>query len=176
MAQEILANFVLGLVRILIAMVFSAFTIYSSLKLFDSLTKGIEEWEEIKKGNLSVGVFFVAIVVSVFMIMLPRIDMLLVLVADQYTNGISAAVILFVGLLNFLLTLGISTFLIFISLTLVDRLTPTLDELAELKRGNVAVGIVLAITLVLMTIAMKDQVLNTFDLFSLLGPIIRNVA
>ena len=39
-----------------------------SLKVFDSLSTDIDEWEEIKKGNLGVSLIFVALIVMVGLI------------------------------------------------------------------------------------------------------------
>ena len=48
-----------------VASVSFAFAMGLSIKVFDFLSKDINEWEEIKKGNLGVALIFVAMILSV---------------------------------------------------------------------------------------------------------------
>ena len=49
----------------IVASVSFAFAMGLSIKVFDFLSKDINEWEEIKKGNLGVALIFVAMILSV---------------------------------------------------------------------------------------------------------------
>ncbi len=49
----------------IVASVSFAFAMGLSIKVFDFLSQDIDEWEEIKKGNIGVALIFVAMILSV---------------------------------------------------------------------------------------------------------------
>lgn len=53
----------------LVAAVSFAFAMALAIKVFDVLSKDIDEWEEIKKGNLGVALIFVAMILSVGLVL-----------------------------------------------------------------------------------------------------------
>jgi uncharacterized membrane protein YjfL (UPF0719 family) len=53
----------------LVAAVSFAFAMGLAIKVFDWLSKDIDEWEEIKKGNLGVALIFVAMILSVGLVL-----------------------------------------------------------------------------------------------------------
>jgi uncharacterized membrane protein YjfL (UPF0719 family) len=53
----------------LVAAVSFAFAMALAIKVFDVLSKDINEWEEIKKGNLGVALIFVAMILSVGLVL-----------------------------------------------------------------------------------------------------------
>jgi uncharacterized membrane protein YjfL (UPF0719 family) len=52
-----------------VAAVSFAFAMGLSIKVFDWMSKDINEWEEIKKGNLGVALIFVAMILSVGLVL-----------------------------------------------------------------------------------------------------------
>jgi uncharacterized membrane protein YjfL (UPF0719 family) len=53
----------------IVAAVSFAFAMGLSIKVFDWMSKDINEWEEIKKGNLGVALIFVAMILSVGLVL-----------------------------------------------------------------------------------------------------------
>ena len=53
----------------IVAAVSFAFSMALAIKVFDALSKDINEWEEIKKGNLGVALIFVAMILSVGLVL-----------------------------------------------------------------------------------------------------------
>jgi uncharacterized membrane protein YjfL (UPF0719 family) len=53
----------------LVAAVSFAFSMGIAIKVFDALSKDINEWEEIKKGNIGVALIFVAMILSVGLVL-----------------------------------------------------------------------------------------------------------
>ena len=53
----------------LVAAVSFAFSMGLTIKMFDALSQDINEWEEIKKGNLGVVLIFVAMILSVGLVL-----------------------------------------------------------------------------------------------------------
>lgn len=53
----------------LVAAVSFAFSMGIAIKVFDALSGEINEWEEIKKGNIGVALIFVAMILSVGLVL-----------------------------------------------------------------------------------------------------------
>jgi uncharacterized membrane protein YjfL (UPF0719 family) len=53
----------------LVAAISFAFAMALAIKVFDVLSKDIDEWEEIKKGNIGVALIFVAMILSVGLVL-----------------------------------------------------------------------------------------------------------
>lgn len=62
MAWEILLYKVIELV---IALIIGVLAMFLAVKVFEKLTRGIDEWEELKKGNVAVAILMSSIVLSV---------------------------------------------------------------------------------------------------------------
>jgi len=65
----IVGQMVRSLAWALVAAVSFAFAMGLAIKVFDWLSKDINEWEEIKKGNLGVALIFVAMILSVGLVL-----------------------------------------------------------------------------------------------------------
>jgi uncharacterized membrane protein YjfL (UPF0719 family) len=53
----------------IVAAISFAFAMGLAIKVFDWLSRDIDEWEEIKKGNLGVALIFVAMILSVGLVL-----------------------------------------------------------------------------------------------------------
>jgi uncharacterized membrane protein YjfL (UPF0719 family) len=53
----------------IVAAISFAFAMGLAIKVFDWLSKDIDEWEEIKKGNLGVALIFVAMILAVGLVL-----------------------------------------------------------------------------------------------------------
>jgi uncharacterized membrane protein YjfL (UPF0719 family) len=59
---------VLGIVQLILGIVLAVAAIYLALNILDRLTKGIEEFEELKKGNVAVGLEMAGVIITVAII------------------------------------------------------------------------------------------------------------
>ena len=57
----------------IVAAVSFAFAMALAIKVFDFMSRDIDEWEEIKKGNLGVALIFVAMILSVGLVLYKAI-------------------------------------------------------------------------------------------------------
>ena len=146
--------FIAILIRIFVALALSAASLFFAMRTLDSLTSGIDEWEEIKKGNTAIGLLTLSVLASVLLLVGPRIEALVLSISPELPLLTLVGLLAFT-LFNFLLSLGAAVFIIFLTFSLVDRLTHELDEFAELKKGNLAVALVMAASLLLITFAVK---------------------
>ncbi|MBP7686542.1 MAG: DUF350 domain-containing protein [Thermoflexales bacterium] len=128
--------------QLVISVITAALVAFLSIWLFDKTTRGIDEWNELRKGNVAVGVVLAAIIVGVGIILRPG----LAPAALNLDVGPGNAVVirLAVQLIQILIGLLLSIVSIGAALWIFTRLTGAIDEWAEIGRGNVAIAIVLA--------------------------------
>jgi len=161
--QEILIGFLIVLLKLVAAIGLSAGALYSGMSLIDRLTSGIEEWKEIKKGNAAVGLLFLSVMVAIVLLMEIRIsDVLFSIRADL--GLLMAAKLLFFSIINYALGLLASVIIIFLTINTVDRITGDINEFSELKKGNLAVALILATSLILITLAARHPFESAFDI------------
>lgn len=67
--SSLFPQMVRSLLWAMVASVSFAFSMGLAIKVFDLLSKDINEWEEIKKGNLGVALIFVAMILSVGLVL-----------------------------------------------------------------------------------------------------------
>jgi uncharacterized membrane protein YjfL (UPF0719 family) len=140
---------VLLFAQLLIAIVIGAVATYLSIVIFDRATHGIDEWDELARGNIAIGIVLGAIVVGVVSVLRPALKMP---IAGWDVGTARVWIALGVELAQQLIGLVLAVLSILFSIWLFDRLTTRLDEWAELKKGNIAVaamlsGVVIAVSM-----------------------------
>lgn len=148
MAQEIAIQILADLLRGISALVLTAGGLYTGIGVLDRLTSGIDEWKEIKKGNVAVGVFYAAVMLSLVLLIGPRIQEFMALVQPG-----ALLPLLGFALLNYLAGLLAAIMVIYLSIHLLNHLTADLDEASELKKGNVAVSLIMSVVVLSMASA-----------------------
>jgi len=64
-ANQMVMGIGIGVVQLIVGLVLAIASIYIGLSLFGKFTKGINEEEELKKGNAAVGLLQAAIILSI---------------------------------------------------------------------------------------------------------------
>jgi uncharacterized membrane protein YjfL (UPF0719 family) len=128
--------------QFVISVVVAAAAAYLSIWLFDKMTRNIDEWNELRKGNLAVGIVLGAIIIGVGIILRPALAPLALNLDATPVDAVAYRILLhgaqvIVGLILAVVSIGVS-------LWVFTRLTGTIDEWAEIGRGNVAISAVLA--------------------------------
>ncbi len=136
-----------GLVELLLSFVLGILVAFGAFRLFAKLTKDMDEVDEIRKNNVAVAVVLVSMVVSTGLVarsaIYPVIGALQTVLLEEPGLGAVAAVAAR-GLAYVLLSFAGAVGAIATGTKIFLRLTRDIDELAELRRNNVAVAIVLA--------------------------------
>jgi uncharacterized membrane protein YjfL (UPF0719 family) len=134
-------QFFLSITQLAVAIVLSAIAAYLAFYLFQWFTRDLDEWEELRRGNAAVGIVLGAIVVAVAIVLRPALNVSSTS-WDVGTNlffrvMLAEALQLAVGLVLAVITLALSLYLF-------AGLTRGIDEVAELKNGNLAIAGLLA--------------------------------
>ena len=157
MILEQVALALAGLVVVLLLVIMS---LYTASKAVDRLTMGLDEWDEIKKGNVAVAIYFVGALLSVGLIIAPSIVGLYLQISKIAAQNL-IALALVTPIVRLLLSLIIAIIAQYVGIRAFTRMTKGIDEWAELRRRNVAVGVIMAGILIVMGLVVV-QVLDDF--------------
>lgn len=137
-----MSQLLLSLAQLVIAVILSAIAAYLAFYLFQWFTRNLDEWEELRQGNPAVGIVLGAIIISVAIVLHPA------LAVNTSVWDIGTANLFFRVLLAEALQLLVGLFLAVITLVLAlylfAGLTRGIDEVEELKQGNLAIAGLLA--------------------------------
>ncbi|MFN2185336.1 MAG: DUF350 domain-containing protein [Anaerolineae bacterium] len=132
-----MGSLLLSVAQLTIAIILSAVVAFLSFYLFQWFTRDLDEWEELRQRNPAVGVVLGAILVATALMLRPALAVDTTMWDAGYEIYgrvlLAEALQLAVGLVLAVLALGLAV-LIFAALT------RGIDEIEELKRGNLAVG------------------------------------
>lgn len=123
--------------RLILAIVLAVIAQYIAIKVFDRMTRGIDEFEELRKGNVAIGIIMGAVLLAVATIIASG-------VAGIVTPSTGFDLVqLGVSFVWLIVAIVVAVIAQFIALSIYGRLTEGIDEERELKKGNLAVAITL---------------------------------
>jgi uncharacterized membrane protein YjfL (UPF0719 family) len=135
--------------------------VYVNYRMFIATNPDYNAEEEMKKNNVGVGILLAALLVSAGLIVREGVYPVVNLVRLYFTSPIAYVqgwqlLLLILGHLGLVFVVAIYT--ISLSLRFWGRLTPNIHEGEELKKGNLAVGIVLAGVVAVMALFISDGI------------------
>ena len=131
----------LSLAQLVVAVILSAIAAYLAFYLFQWFTRKLDEWEELRRGNAAVGVVLGAIVIAVAIVLRPA------LVVDTAAWDVGTALVtqvLLAEAIQVAVGLVLAVITLALALYLFAGLTRGIDEVEELKKGNLAIAGLLA--------------------------------
>lgn len=136
-----MAQLFLSLAQLAVAILLSAIAAYLAFFLFQWFTRELDEWQELRQGNAAIGIVLGAILIAVAIILRPA----LMVDASSWDVGtnrflqllLAQALQLAVGLVLAVITLALALYLF-------SWLTRGIDEVEELRNGNLAIASLLA--------------------------------
>ncbi|MFA5050291.1 MAG: DUF350 domain-containing protein [Candidatus Micrarchaeia archaeon] len=142
----------LFLFQFILSLVIAVFSIYAGLRILNFFTKDLDEFKELKKGNIAVGILVFSVVISVAIIIEPILsDSFLSSLKVFAGTSFTIFVLQFIG--KIILGIFAAMIAIYFSMTVFDQLTPSLNEIKELKKGNISLallfsGVILAVSFI----------------------------
>ena len=159
----LLANAVVGLVQLVIAIVFAVVALYIGFAVLGKITQGIDEEKELAKGNIAVGILVASVFVAIALVVQSGVSGLSVGINKALSVGIlSVDGLLAIGVAFIQLILGIvlAVGAIYLALNILDKLTQGVEEFEEIRRGNIAVALEMAGMIVAVAVIIQSGVIG----------------
>ena len=155
--ENIVVNLAVVFGQLVLSLAFAMGSVYLGLKLFDKLTDDIDEMAELKKGNVAVAILLGAIIFSIANVVEGGVTALMSSISPDLSVPVMAAAFV-IGLANLIISLILAVFTIYVALSILDKITVGIDEFKELKKGNVAVAIIMAAVLFAVSFVIRGAV------------------
>ena len=135
----------LGLIQLLVSLALFTLAVSNGIAVVSRMIDGLDLWGEIKRKNVAVGLLAAGAVIAYTNVVAGGIGGMTAglqsLVVFDFRNGLSA---LLGGAINLVVALAIAGLAISWTFKVMDKWTKDIDEKAEFKSGNVAIGVVFA--------------------------------
>ncbi|MBU0586281.1 DUF350 domain-containing protein [Candidatus Micrarchaeota archaeon] len=160
--------------QFIIGLLLSVVAVYASLKLFDRFTYHLDEWKEFKKGNIAVGILLGAIIISISIIVESGVTAVTSKIVFNTTFNYLILSVL-IGLMNLVISVFAALIAIYFAIRILDWMTDDINEMEELRKGNVAVAIMMAAVLISVSFVVRGAVssitgmVSVVDIIDVLG-------
>jgi uncharacterized membrane protein YjfL (UPF0719 family) len=162
MLGSTLLGLFLAFVQLIIGLILSIATIYLGISLLDVLTKGVDYWDELKNGNVAIGILVAAVVVSISLVVQSGVaglnEALFGIELTSPTVIISAINRNIAGISQVLIGIILAVVAIYLAIHILDKVAVNIELMEELKGGNVAVAIVTAGVLIAISFVIQAGV------------------
>jgi uncharacterized membrane protein YjfL (UPF0719 family) len=175
--MELIYSVIVLMLQIFFGAIFGVASIYLSLRFFDKMTGGIDEMKELKKGNVAIAIVLVSLMGGIGLVLSTGVDQFGQVFMNVFSSKYSFPLFLVamvLAIIDLLVAVLISVFVIYLSIKVLDTMTAEIDELAELKKGNVAVGLEVGVVILVISVIMIGAIqgierLPIFDPLSYIG-------
>ena len=154
--MDIVTAFV-GLIQLIIAILLAVVALYIGYSTFSKITKGIDEIQELKKGNVAVGIIIAAIFFAIAIVIQSGVAGISIGITNALAGDWWSLAAAFIQLILGII-LAIAT--IYLALNILDRLTKGINEFEELKKGNVAVALMMTGVIVATAVIIQSGVIG----------------
>ena len=146
--------------NIIIAVILGVVASYIGVWLFTKSTRHLDDWGEVRRGNVGMGIVMGSIIVGIAIILKPAVDLPL-------TAEMGNPLFVLAGeLLGIVLGLFLAISSIVFSLGIFDRLVGDIDELLELQQGNTAVAVIMAAVVLAVSYLISGAVASIIRWFT----------
>jgi uncharacterized membrane protein YjfL (UPF0719 family) len=161
--------FIQGLIEIILSLFTGLLVFFISFKVFNILTRDIEEIEELKKNNIAVAIlvssFIFGIMLLVKTVISPATDTLSIIInLEEFTFYLMFIFIIRIIFLYFISAL-FSFIILWFSIILFMILTTKIDEMTQIKKNNISVSLVISILIISITIILLHPFSKLLDGF-----------
>jgi uncharacterized membrane protein YjfL (UPF0719 family) len=159
----LLANAVVGLVQLVIAIIFAVVALYVGFAVLGKITKGIDEEKELAKGNVAVGILVASVFVAIALVVQSGVSGLSVGINKALNVGILSVdgmTVVGIALIQLILGIVLAVGAIYLALNILDKLTKGVEEFEELRKGNVAVALEMAGVIIAVAVIIQSGVIG----------------
>jgi len=152
-----LVNAFVGLIQLIIAIILAVVALYIGYSVFSKITKGMDETQELVKGNVAVGIIIASILFAIAIVVQSGIAGISIGIINALEGDWWSLIAAFIQLI---LGIILAIVVIYLALNIMDRLTKGLDEFEELKKGNVAVALLMAGVIIATAVIIQSGVIG----------------
>lgn len=159
----LLANAVVGLFQLLISIIFAVLALYIGFAVLTKITKVIDDEKELKKGNAAVGILVAAVFVAIALVVQSGVSGISVGINKAVSVGIfsiDGLLAIFSAFIQLILGIVLAVGAIYLALYILDKLTQGIDEFEEIKKGNVAVALMMGGVIIAVAVIIQSGVIG----------------
>jgi uncharacterized membrane protein YjfL (UPF0719 family) len=159
----LLTNVVVGLIQLIISIIFAVLALYIGFAVLSKINKNMDEEKELARGNTAVGIIVAGVLVAIALVVQSGVSGLSVGINKAVSVGIlSVDGLLAIGIAFIQLILGIvlAVGAIYLALYVLDKLTKGFDEFEEIKKGNIAVAIMMGGVIIAVAVIIQSGVIG----------------
>jgi uncharacterized membrane protein YjfL (UPF0719 family) len=159
----LLTNVVVGLIQLIISIIFAVLALYIGFAVLIKINKNMDEEKELARGNVAVGIIVAAVFVAIALVVQSGVSGLSVGINKALSLGIlSVDGLLAIGVAFIQLILGIvlAVGAIYLALNVLAKLTKGFDEFEEIKKGNVAVALMMGGVIIAVAVIIQSGVIG----------------
>jgi uncharacterized membrane protein YjfL (UPF0719 family) len=157
--ENLLVGVGIAVAQLVLGLLLAMASVYLGIRMFDKLTEGIEEMKELQKGNVAVAILLGAIIFSIANVVEGGVSGLTTSIVPGLTlMELSAA--LLIGVVNLVVGVVLAILSIYVAISILDKITVGIDEFKELRRGNVAVAILMAAVVFAVSFVIRGAVVS----------------
>ena len=158
-----LINVVVGLVQLVIAIIFAVIALYVGFSTLNKITKGLDEEKELAKGNAAVGIIVASVFIAIALVVQSGVQGLSIGIGKAAAIGlfsVDGILAIVAALIQLILGIVLAIAAIYLALNILDKLTKSVEEFEELKKGNVAVALEMAGVIIAVAVIIQSGVLG----------------
>jgi uncharacterized membrane protein YjfL (UPF0719 family) len=159
----LLTNVVVGLIQLIISIIFAVLALYIGFAVLSKINKNMDEEKELAKGNVAVGIIVAAVFVAIALVVQSGVSGLSVGINKALSVGILSVdglLAICVAFIQLILGIVLAVGAIYLALTVLDRLTQGVDEFNEIKKGNVAVALMMGGVIISVAVIIQSGVIG----------------
>jgi uncharacterized membrane protein YjfL (UPF0719 family) len=159
----LLTNVVVGLIQLIISIIFAVLALYIGFAVLIKINKNMDEEKELARGNVAVGIIVAAVFVAIALVVQSGVSGLSVGINKAISVGIlSVDGLLAIGVAFIQLILGIvlAVGAIYLALNVLAKLTKGVDEFEEIKKGNIAVALMMGGVIIAVAVIIQSGVIG----------------
>ena len=163
--ENLLIGIGIAVAQLTLGLLLAMGSVYLGIWMFDKLTEGIDEMKELQKGNVAVAILLGAIILSIANVVEGGVYGLTQSIVPGLTPmELSAALV--IGVVNLIIGVILAILSIYVAISMLDKITVDIDEFKELKRGNVAIAIIMAAVLFAVSFVIRGAVVSMASILS----------
>jgi uncharacterized membrane protein YjfL (UPF0719 family) len=159
----LLANAAVGLFQLIISIILAVIALYLGFAVMSKITKNIDEEKELARGNAAAGIVVASVFVAIALVVQSGVSGLTVGINKAVNIGILSVdgmSVIAIALAQLILGIVLAVEAIYLALYILDRLTESLHEFEEIRKGNIAVALEMAGMIIAVAVIIQSGVIG----------------